>query len=346
MTVTSNNSVDSKKNQKDLLLEDFRYLTESFWRNEQAGETRVNWFIGLVTAVAAGLVALSTSDRAPQDEALRVIVVASLFGLLLLGIVTLLRVLIRNEATDRYVQASDIIRQLFMDHLDRDQVLVQYYPFGRPNKSTRRKLGGLAHIVAALNCLLFAALLGVAVYPVPNANLDAAAAPGPALATAAVGFGLGVLLQYVYIARRERRWKSKLVSEEPTHSGGIVFRIRDDATQYLLVGPKDDVANEWLLPKGHINESEGHGDAALREVQEETGILARLIGLVGSTEFGTDTEKTKVKYYLMESLYESSSGESRRQGWFTPEEAVDLLTHNENKLLLRRAEKLRTGGTS
>lgn len=46
---------------KEFLLSELRYLQETFWKNEAAGETRVNYFITLVTAVLAGLVALVTS---------------------------------------------------------------------------------------------------------------------------------------------------------------------------------------------------------------------------------------------------------------------------------------------
>jgi hypothetical protein len=40
---------ESASDAKELLLEDYRYLAESFWKNEQTGETRVNWFVGVVT---------------------------------------------------------------------------------------------------------------------------------------------------------------------------------------------------------------------------------------------------------------------------------------------------------
>lgn len=56
------NTNDAKDHAKDLLLQVFRYLTDSLWKNEQTGETRVNGFIGLVAAVLAGLAALSGSD--------------------------------------------------------------------------------------------------------------------------------------------------------------------------------------------------------------------------------------------------------------------------------------------
>lgn len=42
----------------EFLLTEHKLIQESFWRNEESGEKRVNFFITLVTAVIAALVAL------------------------------------------------------------------------------------------------------------------------------------------------------------------------------------------------------------------------------------------------------------------------------------------------
>ena len=126
-----------------------------------------------------------------------------------------------------------------------------------------------------------------------------------------------------------------------THAGGIVYRLHDATPQYLLVGPAIEIAGEWLFPKGHIDPGEEAADAALREVREETGVLARLITLAGSDEFKVGGEKVHAKYYLMEYLSEVEPEESRRLGWFDFEQAVTLLTHSANKHILQEAERLR-----
>lgn len=43
---------------KDLLLADLEYIRASFWKNEDIGEKRFGFFVTVVTAVVAGLVAL------------------------------------------------------------------------------------------------------------------------------------------------------------------------------------------------------------------------------------------------------------------------------------------------
>lgn len=53
----------SKSDAKDFLLEEYRALTTSLEKSEAIGETRLNWFIGIVTARAGGLVTLAAKDK-------------------------------------------------------------------------------------------------------------------------------------------------------------------------------------------------------------------------------------------------------------------------------------------
>ncbi len=183
-------------NSKDLLLEDYKYLRESFWKSEETGETRVKFFITLVTAVFAGLLGFielkinHNSGGATKfidllnDQFLFYITLFSLFLLLVFGIVTLFRILKRNKASDEYKRGMDKIHQRFKDYYDGDAILEGYYPLGgklqcfkKHEKKTEeendltnntkkddikiRKFGGLAHSVAALNSVIFAAVMSV-----------------------------------------------------------------------------------------------------------------------------------------------------------------------------------------
>lgn len=61
-------------------------------------------------------------------------------------------------------------------------------------------------------------------------------------------------------------------------AGGIVFRKKTDKLEVLLI---KDPFGHWTWPKGHIDKGETFSEAALREIQEETGlrnthILAKL----------------------------------------------------------------------
>lgn len=54
-------------------------------------------------------------------------------------------------------------------------------------------------------------------------------------------------------------------------AGGVVGNERGELLMILL-------RERYDLPKGHVESGESSADAALREVEEETGIVARLVG--------------------------------------------------------------------
>ena len=57
-------------------------------------------------------------------------------------------------------------------------------------------------------------------------------------------------------------------------AGGVPMRQLDGRTQLLLIHrPRHD---DWTLPKGHIEPGEHPLVAAVREVNEETGLAVRL----------------------------------------------------------------------
>jgi ADP-ribose pyrophosphatase YjhB (NUDIX family) len=363
---STNNATSSSK---DLLLEDYRYLADSFWKNEQSGETRVNWFIGIVTGMVGVLGALITAEHGPRGEPLRLIAMGALFALLVFGVITLLRLLTRNESTDRYKRGLDSIRQAFKDYFDKNGALVHYYPVEVPTANCKkkvwrekvakklaqiqiRKFGGLAHIVAAINCLIFGALVGAAIYPNPDPKATSIFQQGAslnlayrgALAAAVIGF----ITQFLYITFREAGAKTKLRASDPTHAFGIVYREINNVVKYLLVRPKDNSV-EWVLPKGHIEKGEGHGEAALREVKEESGVVARLVCfVVGDIKYKHKNERVNAKFYLMEYLYEVQSEaepqeqeKKREKRWLSFSEALNELQHEESKFALIQAEAKR-----
>lgn len=46
-----------------LLMAEYEHFSESFWRNEEVGEKRINFFVTLTTAIIAGIVALVSGDH-------------------------------------------------------------------------------------------------------------------------------------------------------------------------------------------------------------------------------------------------------------------------------------------
>ena len=86
----------------------------------------------------------------------------------------------------------------------------------------------------------------------------------------------------------------------------------------------------WTFPKGRCNKGETPEQTALREVLEETGVIARIISLIPG-EYAGDV--TINHYYLMEPIKETGKfdWETKAICWATIEEAYQLInkTHNE-----------------
>jgi 8-oxo-dGTP pyrophosphatase MutT (NUDIX family) len=345
MSLRASSDTDSVAN--DLLLEDYRHLSTSFWNNEQTGETRVNWYIVIVGAVMGGLVGLITSDKGIDHELLRPIVAVAFFGLLVFGSITLLRMITRSENADRYKHGLDTVRQTLKDHCARDPAMVGYAPIvpRHLRKSDRkaerqafklRKFGGLAHTVAGFNSLLVGAFVATLTY-----RLDGSvAANALTYVLAALAFVASLVGQVLYAARRERKVRATLNASEPTHAGGIVYRIAADAVEYLLVTPRSK-RDEWVFPKGHIERGEGHGEAALREVFEETGVYGQLVCPIGWMRFTKNDAQVATKLYLLEALHQSTASEKRGLAWRSLKDAMAQLSHVESKQMLAAAERLR-----
>jgi 8-oxo-dGTP pyrophosphatase MutT (NUDIX family) len=87
-------------------------------------------------------------------------------------------------------------------------------------------------------------------------------------------------------------------------SGGAVIDLRDGAPYVAMIATRG--RTRWGLPKGAVSEGETSQEAALREVKEETGLDAEIIGLLDTIEYffraGDTLIKKSVDFYLMHHL--------------------------------------------
>ena len=208
----NNVTAENKNAAKELLLADYQYLCESFWRNEEIGETRVKFFITLVTAVLAALVTLVKSKGdSVNGDVMILISLFALFALLTIGIVTLFRIIKRNEVTDGYKKDMDEIRKRFKNRFNEHKVLSGYSPFRGPARDKKseeekippRKFGGLAHTVAAINSLILTALIGIVLYYTIINEMVLL------VTNVLVAFFLFFYSQYSYIGYADKRNKAK-----------------------------------------------------------------------------------------------------------------------------------------
>lgn len=101
--------------------------------------------------------------------------------------------------------------------------------------------------------------------------------------------------------RRPRRWLRQV---EEFSAGGLVVDLSRETPHGALIGRTDRSGRLlWSLPKGHIEAGESAEQAAVREVEEETGIAGVILGELGVIDFwfvaeGRRIHKT-VQHYLM-----------------------------------------------
>ena len=118
-------------------------------------------------------------------------------------------------------------------------------------------------------------------------------------------------------------------------AGGVVVR---DGQVLLVHRPAYD---DWTLPKGKLDRGESFEDAALREVQEETGMHCVLGRELPSVEYEVRGRPKVVRYWLME--VESDGGgftpndEVDELCWAEPAEAFELLSYDRDREVLAAA---------
>jgi len=141
----------------------------------------------------------------------------------------------------------------------------------------------------------------------------------------------------------QHREQKRMKSRQEISAGGVVYRRGPNGTE-ILIG-KASSYQRWVLPKGLVERDESHEDAAVREVEEETGVRVRLVAPLGEPEryiytaLGVRVFKA-VYYYLMEYVAGSEQDHDHEMDevrWVTIDEALDLLAYDGARNVVRRA---------
>jgi len=136
--------------------------------------------------------------------------------------------------------------------------------------------------------------------------------------------------------------RAATASGRPTHAGGVVFRTRRRAAKYLLVEATDD-KDQWVLPKGHLEEAEHPRETAVREVHEETGVWARITADLGDVSYSVDGAGVTVRFFLMQTMGRGlRKDKSRRHVWLPLQQAIARASHLETRELLQAGEQQRS----
>lgn len=151
--------------------------------------------------------------------------------------------------------------------------------------------------------------------------------------------------------KRGRRGRSngrpaatRMPKVEETSAGGLVIDRSGAEVRAALIARHDRRGNLiWSLPKGHLEEGETPEDAALREVEEETGIQGRILQPLGVIDFWFIAENRRIHKTVHHYLMEASGGELSDEdaevvevAWFPVVGIRDRLAYADERRLIDR----------
>jgi 8-oxo-dGTP diphosphatase len=121
------------------------------------------------------------------------------------------------------------------------------------------------------------------------------------------------------------------VPDEIRAAGGVVVQ---DGRIAVVHRPRYD---DWSLPKGKLDPGETWEQAALREIEEETGLRCRLEDELAPAHYVSRGAPKTVRWWRMavvEDLGLERDDEVDELRWPTPDEAVLLLTYEHDRQLV------------
>jgi ADP-ribose pyrophosphatase YjhB (NUDIX family) len=152
------------------------------------------------------------------------------------------------------------------------------------------------------------------------------------------------------------RIKDDLYYDERS-AGGIVFKQENGKTFWFVIKTVSLKSSKkkrkfpiYKFPKGHLENNEFLKQAALREVEEEGRIKAKIVTKIGSNDYILwDKIKKKkiikkVTFFLMEYVGESNLKYFDQEivverGWYSFKEASEKLAFDSETVLLDKAKK-------
>jgi 8-oxo-dGTP diphosphatase len=127
----------------------------------------------------------------------------------------------------------------------------------------------------------------------------------------------------------------------PVPAAGVVC-LRGDEVLLIRRGTPPRLG-EWSLPGGRVEWGEGCAAAALRELREETGVEAELIGLIDVVDglFPPDRHYVLIDYAARWIAGEPVAGDDAADARFWPvDQALGLVEWSETVRIIQRAVEL------
>ena len=132
-------------------------------------------------------------------------------------------------------------------------------------------------------------------------------------------------------------------TERHRSAGGLVVR----GAEVLLISTQE--GRRWQLPKGHIEKGETAEAAAVREVQEETGVTGRVLAELPGIDYwyverGIRRIHKTVAYFLLEYVAGSNADfdpeEVSGADWFPWDEGISRISFDNERRVVEAARQL------
>jgi 8-oxo-dGTP pyrophosphatase MutT (NUDIX family) len=152
--------------------------------------------------------------------------------------------------------------------------------------------------------------------------------------------------------KSQKRQKSRKAPAVPTKreisAGGVVYRRDGEQIEFVLASRRTRRGElAWGLAKGGIEDDESPEDAAIREVREETGLLAEIEASLGETRYFYVWENVRIRktvhFFLMRHTggdVEDRDDEMEEIRWFPLERALKRAAYRGERDVLGRAAEL------
>jgi 8-oxo-(d)GTP phosphatase len=123
-------------------------------------------------------------------------------------------------------------------------------------------------------------------------------------------------------------------------AGGVVLREGPTGPEVLVVHRVRH--DDWSLPKGKLDPGEQAEDAAVREVEEETGVRAVLGSELSAVHYEVDGEPKRVRWFRMSVVdgdphERPADGEVDAARWWPVDDAWTQLSYDHDRRLLAEA---------
>lgn len=135
---------------------------------------------------------------------------------------------------------------------------------------------------------------------------------------------------------------------EEVSAGGLVLTRDGAGWQAALIARHDRRGRiVWSLPKGHLESGETPEQAAVREVEEETGIFSKVVAPLGTIDFwfvmdGRRIHKT-VHHYVLRAISGELSADDIEVSdvqWVAIDEVPSRLSYSDERELMQRVPDL------